>query len=216
MANFLDRAALKTILKTATAVRKINSQAGERPLAVYRAQGNAGTGWKPPFWLMAAHNAVHAAAVEAFGGWMMQEVKDGIVAVFSDANAALRAALHAVHAFDLAREMVILPATRVAVVGGLVSVIERPIRAVSGATVARAEKLLARVPDGQVVVETAFLSSLKPPMKYGDIEISQAKKGKIPGLGAVETVTLKPIGLSDELGEEMEVVDAELRARGRR
>lgn len=213
MANLLDRSALRPILQAATASRRLGQPSAERTLTVYVAKGKAGTGWKPPFWLMKAHASVHAAAVEGFGGRVMQELPDGIVGVFSDPLTAVRAGLHALHAMDMARETAILPVSRVAVAAGPVTLIERPFRAIDGAGLDRALKLAAIAPNGHVIVERPLLGS---PFVYGDIEVLQSKKSKVPGLGSVEAVSIRPLALDEGLDEELETVDAELRARPRR
>jgi hypothetical protein len=212
MATFLDRRALKSVLGTATAIRKIDHRSVERELTVYVARPEG----KPSFWAARAHDAVHAAAVEAFGGRPMQERHEGFLAVFAYPMEALRAALHAAHVFDLASDLMALPSTRIALALGRATVIDRPFRAVAGPVVDRAAKLLARAATGHVALEKDLFDYLKLPEHYADIEVLVPKRGKIPGLGIVETVALKPLGLPKELDDELELVDAELRARPRR
>jgi hypothetical protein len=217
MANLLDRKALKAVFDAATEIRRADQRPVNRTVAVYLAREERDASPKPPRFVTKAHNAMHAAAVDAFGGSVMLERPDGLVAIFPEAGAAIRAGLHALHAMDLSSDVMVLRGSHVAVAVGAAEIVERPFRDLAGPALERATKIISRAPFGQVVVEQETLEGLKPPMRYADIEILAPKKGRIPGVsGQVATVTLKPLGLPQKLEDDMEAVDAELRSRGRR
>ncbi len=215
MANLLDRRALKSIFDTANEIRKADQRPVERQVTVYVAREDREGAGKPPLLVTKAHNAIHTSAVAAFSGVVMHERLDGLVATFADPFDAVKAGLHALHAIDLMSDVLVLRGSHVAVGVGKASVVERPFREISGEAVERATKVISRAPLGSLVVEQSLLASLRP-LRYGDIEVLEPRKGKLPGLGNVTTVTIRALQLKQELGDELEEVDAELRSRGRR
>lgn len=212
MATFLDRRALKKILDAANAIRKVDGAAAEETLSVYLMRGDARRG-RP----LQALQALHSVAVEAFGGRAARETSDGLTAAFRAPIDALRAALHALHAVDLAADILDVPRCRVAIAQGTGTLVERPIRDLTGPALERAVKIAGRARAGEAVLEETLYSTVRADIEgHADIEIAQPRRGRIPGLGVVTTVSIKPIGLKPEREEELLDVDAELRARGRR
>jgi hypothetical protein len=214
MANLFDRKALQSIFDVANDIRRSDQRPEARDVAVYLAKEDE-TGSKPPALVAAAHNAMHAAAVKSFGGRLVKEVKGGLVAVFGDPFDALRAGLHALHAIDLMGEVLVLRGSHVAIGHGKAELTDGALGEIKGPAYDRATKILSRAAMGEVVLEQALLASMKP-LKYGDVEVMQPRKGKLPVLGNVTTVAVRPLMLNSKLGDDMEEVDSELRSRGRR
>ncbi len=208
MATFLDRKALKQILETAEAIRKVAGRAEEDAGAVYLVRGPKKSKTLLPL------KALHSAAVAAFGGRIGRETQDELVAVFPAPAAALRAALHALHACDLAREFLDVADGRVAIVHGAVTALDGPYCDAHGPAVDRAAKIIGRAELGAAVLEDALYARVRPSIDgHADIEVAQPKRGRIPGLGVVTTVAIKPLGLKPDREREWHDVDAELRAK---
>jgi hypothetical protein len=212
MASFLDRRALKKILDTASAIRKLEGGPIEETASVYLVLGQ-----KRAPKSVAALKTLHAAAVEAFEGRVGREMPDGLLATFRAPIDALRAALHALHSVDLVTEFLDVPSCRVAIAHGPIVIVDRPFRDVSGPAIDRAGKIIGRADFGAVAIEESLYSEMRALIEgHADIEISPPKRGKLPILGSVTTLTIKPIGLKPEREQELLDVDAELRSRGRR
>src|SRR5262245_47012032 len=141
------------------------------------------------------------------------------MATFDDAIDALRAALHALHADDLSSEFLTVPSCRIAIVRGVVSAVTGPAlyRDATGAAFERAARIVSRADAGGAVLETSLYAGVRAQIEgFADIEVSQPRKGRIPGLNVVSTVSIKPLGLRPERERDYIDVDEELRARPRR
>ncbi|MBI2930887.1 MAG: hypothetical protein HYY16_04495 [Planctomycetes bacterium] len=213
MVNFLDRRTLKKILDKANALRKLDGGPAEQPVSVYLARGQK----RPKGKALHALQTLHAAAVDACGGRVARDLPDGLTATFRSPLEAVRAALHALHAADLASEFLDVPPCRIAIVHGPAAVVTHPFSDATGPAVVRASRLVGRADINTVVLEESLVAPLRAAIEgLADIEIGTARRGKIPALGTVSTRTLKPIGMKREREEELLAVDAQLRARPRR
>ncbi|MBI4563329.1 MAG: hypothetical protein HY716_01375 [Planctomycetes bacterium] len=213
MATFLDRQRLKRIFDAAISIRKLEARAMDRATVVYisRAFKPAGGAARNGYLPLRALNAIQEAAVQAFGGWVVREMPDGLLATFEEPFEALRAALHALHSMDLAREVLTIPGCRIALAQGVgPSSSGNP----SGPGFDRASKVLSRAKMGEVTFESTILKT--PLTGYHDIMADQPRRSRIPGLGTITTITARPLGLRPDLDEELEQMDADLRAKPRR
>lgn len=215
MATFFERKALNRIFAAVIPLRKLDSRPLEETLAVYLLRPEKPP--RKPTTTQLALNTVHREAVAAFGGRVWREGLDGLLALFDQPMNAVRAALHALSAANLASEMLEIARGRVVVTHGPVGFAERPLLDVSGAATKRAAKLIPRVSEGHVTVEYPLYLALKDSLSgYRDLEASLPRVQRIQGLGKVSTVSLKPAGFTPERERELFDVDTELRARPRR
>lgn len=201
MAMYFDRRALNAILGRAHELRKADGRGNSANPGVYVTRTTKAA--PPPGHL----KELHAVAISAFGGKVVRDLKDGLVASFERPADALRAALHALHAIDLAGEMLFLPPCRIAVSAG-------PLVEGRGKGFNRAAKILGRAKEGEVVVDAGLVK--EPLTGYHDILVDAPRKGKLPGLGSVTTVCVRPEGLKEEVDAELEDVELELRTNRRR
>ncbi len=213
VATYLDRRALKRILDAANALRKAESgPPSEAAICVYLARGDVKKG-RP----LQALRSLHKVAIETFGGKVVGELTDGVCAVFDRPADAVKTALHAIHAADLAEEFLEVASARVVVVRDTASYLPAPASELRGPALDRAVKLGARARNGEVVVESSLFAELRDEVEgRADIEIDRPRSAKVPGMGTVETVAIRPLGLPPERERELLEVDAELRARPRR
>ncbi len=201
MAIYFDRKSLQTVLAKADSLRR--QERKSRPAAPAVLLVRAARSTPPPGPL----KALVAEAVAVFGGTVDRDLPDGLVAVFEKPAAALKAALHALHALDLAGEMLFLPPCRMAVAVG-------PVSEGKGKGMLRAAKILPRAAEGEVAIEP---SALKEPLTgYHDIVAGAPRKGRVPGLGVVTTVTVRPEGLDAESDAALEDLEDELRTSRRK
>lgn len=201
MAMFFDRRAMNAILGRAQELRKADGRGSSTNPGVYLTRTMKAA--PPPGHL----KELHAVAIATFGGKVVRDLKDGLVASFDRPTDALRAALHAVHAIDLAGEMLFLPPCRIAISSG-------PLAEGRGKGFNRAAKILTRAREGEVVVDADLIK--EPLAGYHDIVADAPRKGKLPGLGAITTVCVRPEGLKEEVDAELEDVELELRTNRRR
>ena len=161
---------------------------------------------------MAMLKALHETAIETFGGRVVRDRADGLAGIFEKPLDALRAALHANHVADLAREMLSLPPSRVAISYGDVTFAENS--GVAGRAYDRATRIVAYAGPYSAVFEAGILRS--PLSGYHDIMLNSPRRVMVPGLGTVSLVSVRPLGLKPELDDELEEVDSELRSGTRR
>jgi hypothetical protein len=195
MADFLDRKALKKLFDAANSVRRRENGTSDRAV-VYLLR--AARGAKAD-----ALKTIHQAAIEEFGGKVGTQRPDGLAGVFERPLDALRAALHANHASDLAREMLSLPACRVAITMGIV----KP-------ACDRAARIAAYAGPYEAIFEAAILKA--DLSGYHDIMANAPRRVKVAGIGTLSLVSVRPLGLRPELDDELEEVDSELRSGTRR
>ena len=214
MADFLDRKALKRLFDAANAIRRQgNGRFSAQKATVYLMRTPAVRGTKradfPP---IEALKAIHETAISEFGGRVVRDRPDGLAGIFEKPLDALKAALHANHASDLAREMLSLSASRVAITHGEVSFAENS--GVAGPAYDRATRIVAYAGPYSVVFESGILKTTLS--GYHDIMANSPRKVMVPGLGTVSLVSVRPLGLDPELDDDLEEVDSELRAHRRR
>ena len=215
MADFLDRRALKRLFDAANDIRRRgNGRISAQKATVYlmRTSASARGTKRADFPPIEALKALHETAIETFGGRVVRDRPDGLAGLFDRPLDALKAALHANHAADLAREMLALPPSKVALAYGPVTFAENS--GVAGPAYDRATRIVAYAGPYAAIFEP---SALKAPLSgYHDIMAGAPRKVMIPGLGVVSLVTARPLGLAPELDDELEDVDSELRAKPRR
>src|SRR5262245_9947878 len=214
MADFLDRRALKRLFDAANAIRRQgNGHFSSQQAAVYLMRTPAARGTKradfPP---IEALKAIHETAIATFGGRVVRDRPDGLAGIFERPLEALKAALHANHASDLAREMLSLSVSRVAIAHGPVAFAENS--GVSGPAYDRATRFVAYAGPYSAVFESSILRT--PLSGFHDIMANTPRKVMVPGLGIVSLVSVRPLGLKPELDDDLEEVDSELRAGTRR
>jgi hypothetical protein len=211
MANFLDRRALRKVLEAGTAIRRAEGNATDGTSTAYVVRAV-----KSPARAIMTIRALHAAAIAAFGGRIGRETPEGLAAAFPEPIDALRAALHALHAEDLTGEFLDVPACRIAVATGELRSVSGPTfyTDASGPALERAVRLVSRGEANSVVIENALFGRLRAQLHgYADIEIEEPRSGRMPGLGPLTTVCLKPLGLRPDREREYLAVDEKLRAR---
>ena len=209
MADFLDRKALKKLFDAANAIRKRdNGRFVAQKASVYLMRTPAARGTKradfPP---IEALKAIHETAISSFGGRVVRDRPDGLAGIFERPLDALKAALHANHAADLAREMLSLSASRVAISHGEVAFAENS--GVAGRAYDRATRIVAYAGPYAAIFEASILKTTLS--GYHDIMANSPRKVMVPGLGTVTLVSVRPLGLKPELDDELEAVDSELR-----
>ena len=214
MADFLDRKALKRLFDAANAIRRQgNGRFSAQKASVYLMRTPAVHGTKradfPP---IEALKAIHETAISGFGGRVVRDRPDGLAGIFEKPLDALKAALHANHASDLAREMLSLSMSRVAITYGDVTFAENS--GVAGPAYDRANRIVAYAGPYSAVFETGILKTTLS--GYHDIMANSPRKVMVPGLGTVSLVSVRPLGLKPELDDDLEEVDSELRAGTRR
>jgi len=214
MADFLDRKALKKLFDAANAIRRQgNGKFTATKAAVYLMRAPAARGTKradfPP---IEALKAIHETAISDFGGRVVRDRPDGLAGIFEKPLDALRAALHANHVADLAREMLSLPPSRVAIAHGDVTFAENS--GVAGRAYDRATRIVAYAGPYSAVFESGIMKG--PLSGYHDIMSNSPRRVMVPGLGTVSLVSVRPLGLKPELDDELEEVDSELRSGTRR
>jgi len=215
MGNFLDPKALKRLFDAANAIRRRgNGTILAQKSAIYLMRSPSpprGTK-KAEFPPIEALKALHETAIETFGGRVVRDRADGLAGVFEKPLDALRAALHANHAADLGREMLALPASRVAVTYGAVTFAENS--GVAGPAYDRATKIVGYAGPYAAVFEPSILRAQLS--GYHDIMANSPRKVMVPGLGTVTLISVRPLGLKPEMDDDLEDIDSELRASPRR
>ena len=184
MADFLDRKALKRLFDAANSYRRRENG----PVAIYLMRSTRGPKSDPL-------KVIHQAAIEEFGGKLGSSRPDGVAGIFERPIDALRAALHANHTSDLAREMLSLPLCRVGI----------------AAEVQRAARIAAYAGPYSVIFEASILKANLS--GYHDIMASAPRRVKVAGIGTLTLVSVRPLGLKPELDDTLEEVDSELRSR---
>lgn len=215
MADFLDRQALKRLFDAANAIRRQgNGKLAVQKAAVYlmRSTSSARGTKRADFPPIEALKALHEKAVETFGGRVVRDRPDGLAGIFERPIDALRAGLHANHAADLAREILALPPSRVAISFGPVTFAENS--GVAGPAYDRAARIVGYAGPYGAIFEAAILKT--PLSGYHDIMAGAPRRVMVPGLGTVSLVTARPLGLRPELDDALEDVDSELRSGTRR
>jgi hypothetical protein len=214
MADFLDRKALKKLFDAANAIRRQgNGRFSAQKASVYLMRTPAVRGTKkadfPP---IEALKAIHETAISDFGGRVVRDRPDGLAGIFEKPIDALRAALHANHVADLAREMLSLSASRVAITHGEVAFAENS--GVAGRAYDRATRIVAYAGPYAAIFEASILKTTLS--GYHDIMANTPRRVMVPGLGTVSLISVRPLGLKPELDDELEEVDSELRSGTRR
>ena len=214
MADFLDRKSLKRLFDAANAIRRQgNGKFTAQKASVYLMRSPASRGTKradfPP---IEALKTIHEAAISGFGGRVVRDRPDGLAGIFEKPIDALRAALHANHVADHAREMLSLSASKVAIAHGDVAFAENS--GVSGPAYDRATRIVAYAGPYSAIFEPSILRTTLS--GYHDIMANSPRRVMVPGLGTVSLVSVRPLGLKPELDDELEEVDSELRSGTRR
>jgi len=215
MADFLDRKALKRLFDAANAIRrKGDGRFTAQKAAVYLMRAfSPGRGTrKAEFPPIEALKALHETAIEAFGGRVVRDRPDGLAGIFEKPLDALKAALHANYATDLGRQMLALPGVARRHHHGGVTFAENS--GVAGPAYSRATKIVGYAGPYAAVYEPSILRTTLS--GYHDIMANSPRKVMVPGLGTVTLISVRPLGLKPEMDEELEEVDAELRAGTRR
>ena len=214
MADFLDRKALKRLFDAANSIRRQgNGEFSPQKAVVYLMRTPAARGTKRAGYpSVVALKAIHETAIATFGGRVVRDRPDGLAGIFERPIEALRAALHANHASDLAREMLSLAVSRVAIAHGTVAFAENS--GVAGPAYDRATRIVAYAGPYSAVFESSILKT--PLSGYHDIMANTPRKVMVPGLGIVSLVSVRPLGLKPELDDDLEEVDSELRSSTRR
>src|SRR5688500_11510467 len=201
MADFLDRKALKKLFDAANAIRRQgNGQFSAKKASVYlmRTQAVRGTK-KADFPPIEALKAIHETAIYDFGGRVVRDRPDGLAGIFEKPIDALRAALHANHVADLAREMLSLSASRVAITHCVVAYYENAV--VSGRAHDLAPRIVAYAGPFAAIFEASLLKSTLS--CYHDIMAITLRRVMVPGLGTVSLISVRPLGLKSELDDEL-------------